>query len=475
MSLSHLNNETVEFNVGNEYNAQSSNGKSLFVTKGTMNKLLLRPQLLNAHTPYDSDVQSTVTSTNIVGQIFKAEKDNINGITLSLGNAQTETVIDNFEYVDDAALRAVWSYTGDAPESDTTPVSPNNGSTRSFEIDLDSAGDEYFKTITSTNFTGAIFELDFWQNVSFANAKVSLYIGDGTNTKSIQIAFQSTSTWETIELMESAMSEDGAGTTNSAAITKIGFRIDDASNGDEANIDNFHYHSGAGGVLLKLWDMGSSLPTSGVTALSDGTQYTTIGDQGVNGDLVTEVELNLRGVKSFYQINEFMAGTAKERSDNSPLTVGNYYAITLHYVDTDVYVYGPDSTLGDFYSDGYAFTAPNTSTAITKIGTNNDLKFNIFSTDDVYLIGTQIHIFNRTRDDAKPGDTATYLQGVISVNNEISDYIVTPIQAYNNGDRSLNNRPIIVEDGGKIAMYYQDDPSDDAYKIIFNLLYLYKK
>lgn len=470
--------EQTEFNVARSFNRQSSNGKLAFVTKGSMNGIFMRPQIINENVSQFSTLQSTVTSSNIVGQIFKASKDNINGITLALGNGATSTDIDTFEsYADSSAVQAEWAMTGgDKPALlSAVIVSPNNGSTKSMEIEINHSDHEWVNTITSINLSNATIELDYYQNCTFAEGKVALFIGDGTNTKSIQLAISEKNAWETFELMESAMTEDGGGTTDVTAITKIGFRVDDGSDPDEGWVDNLHFHGGAGSVDIKLHDMGATIPVSTTTSIDDGTRYTTIGDEGINGTLVSEYTLSLDSITRAYQINGFMAGTAKELASNNLLTIDNYYAITLNYVDGDIKVYGADPSLStNFYADGFAFTAPNEATAVTAIGTYNDLGFAVFSTQDVHVVSTHITMLAEDGTDAYPGESAQYQEYIEDTASGIVQHVVTTIPAYNNGEMDLRNRPVFMEDGGKIGTMYQDDETDDVYKVIFNITYLYE-
>lgn len=173
------------------------------------------------------------------------------------------------------------------------------------------------------------------------------------------------------------MTEDGGGTTDPTAITKIGFRVADKDAADSGYIDNLVATPPPGTVQVKLWDMGTSIPVTSVTSIDDGTQYSELGDRGLNGGTVdSEITVSLLGGKKTYQLNDFVAGTALEIPSNTILNSGNYYAITIHYVDTDVNIYGPDTSFAyNYYTNGYAFTAPDESTAITAIGDYSDLSF----------------------------------------------------------------------------------------------------
>jgi len=71
------------------YSKQSANSDSFLINKGNLNKLRLRPRILNEQVESSKTLQATVTATNIVGQIFKASQDNINGIHIAGESAES--------------------------------------------------------------------------------------------------------------------------------------------------------------------------------------------------------------------------------------------------------------------------------------------------------------------------------------------------------------------------------------------------
>jgi len=93
-----------DFGVPTGYSKQTANGDTWLLQKGQLNKLRLRPQIMNEHAESSRNIQGTVTSTNIVGQIFKASQDNINGINLTLESAAGADFDDFESYADDAAV-----------------------------------------------------------------------------------------------------------------------------------------------------------------------------------------------------------------------------------------------------------------------------------------------------------------------------------------------------------------------------------
>lgn len=446
------------------YTNLTSSGIKVLATKGQLNKLRLRPQILNEHAESSREIQGTVNASTIVGQIFKASQDNINGLMLTLESA-AGTTLDDFEsYANSTALQAVWVKGGTNEALLETTIA--EAGSKSMNLPLSVLNDDWVDTIGSTNYTDTTFELDYYQDVAFSAAKVAFFIGDGANTKSIQLANNNVNQWQHFEINENAMAEDG-GTTDMTAITKVGFRVDDSRANADGYIDNLVAVPVPGNISLKLWDMGATLPVSATTSIDDGTQVTQLGDIAF-ATAAASITLPLIGGKRLYIIKNFVAGPAIEIPTNQLLTVGNYYIITLNHVDTNVSVYGPDSSFSiNYYTNGYAFTAPDEATAITALGAYNDLMFGILSTQDVYLTG-----FDQFLDAAPGNDSET------NIFVEDSDMGITNISAL--GGRSaqaieadISLRPMFLEKGGKFELYYNDDASDSVSSIGLTMSYLY--
>lgn len=465
----HIPNEvrTIQTNgAPAAYTGLTSNGGGFFIAKGQLNKLRLRPQILNEHAESSREIQGTIDSSTIVGQIFKASQDNINGLMVTLETGG-ETTIDDFEsYANSAALQAVW-VKGGTNEAllETTIVEAGS---QSMNLPLDVLNDDWVNTVGSTNYTGSAFIFDFYQNVAFSAAKVSFFIGDGTNTKSLQTVMNVVNQWQQFEINESAMAEDGAGTTDITAITKIGFRVDDQRANADGYVDNLAAMPTPGSVTLKLWDMGTSIPVSATTSIDDGTQNTQLGDIGFGAPGAGSITLTLQSGKRLYVIKDFVTGVAQEIPSNTLLTVDNYYMVTLNYVDTDVSVYGPDTTLAiNYYSNGYAFTAPDEATAITAGGANSDLMFGVFSTQAVYVVG-----FLQTID-AAPGANAAVNIFVEDLDMVITNVTVVGAAAIQTVQADLSLRPFLLGKGGKFELYYNDDFTDSVAAIGLTIAYLH--
>jgi len=474
MEITNLDNEVMEFDVDDTFNKQTSNGKTTYISKGSLNKIKLRPQIINEHVKCSYKIQDTVTSSNIVGQIFKASKDNINGITITLESAAGEDFDDFESYANDAALQAVWVTSDEDAELETTNVYEG---TQSMKLTTHhNNGNTWKRTFATTNFTGYTGEFWMYSNKEYKDVKMEVIIEDSSGNISYQsLAQPGKNQWYKFVINVDSMIGD-ATPADLTDIIKIGYRVKKEKRDGYVILDDLISVPGPGEVSVKLWDMGTSIPVSATTSLDDGTQYEKLGDLGITGIQASSVNIQLLGGKRLYQINEFIAGVANEIPTNETLTIGNYYAITIHYVDTNVDVYGTDPSYEiDCYPDGYAFTTPDESSIITQIGQYNDIKFNIFSTQDVYVLDTDIKIFDSDGNQTNSGEIAEYLQYIEDSNLKISDYIVTSIQAYNNGARDLSRRPMLLEKGGKIGCYYNDDSDDDVYKIVFIMHYLYEK
>jgi hypothetical protein len=224
-----------------------------------------------------------------------------------------------------------------------------------------------------------------------------------------------------------------------------------------------------GTLQIELWDYGDNEPVVGNTSIDSGTQYIELGDRGINGGTVSaSVSLSLLGGKRQYHVRRFIAGTALEIPSNTILTIDNYYAIVLRYVDTDVTVYGSEPSFSkNYYNNGFAFTSPDDSTAVTKIGEYNDIQFNIYSTQEVWL-NTLLKFYDST-----PGNNAsesTYIEdknmnicGVISVENTPEQSILA----------EFKDRLFCLPKGGKFEVNLNDDGTDNTTQINVLIGYIY--
>jgi hypothetical protein len=463
--------QTIQSNgVPKAFTQTTASGGDFLISKGQLNKLRLRPCIRNEHCESSRTIQGVVSSGNIVGQIFKASKNNINCLGLTLESSEG-TIIDNFEtYANSAALQVEWEETDATDKAELETVIVKTG-TKSMRLPMGATVlDKWINTVVSVDYTDYTFSLDFYQSASFAAAGMEFFIGDGTETKSIDLTIQDENVWQHFDININAMSEDSGTPVTVTAITKIGFRLSNRAQNALGYVDNLIATPPPGFVDIELWDMGASIPVSGVESIDSGTQYEQLGDLGINGGTVAaEVRLDLQGGKRLYNATRFIAGVAFEIPTNQALTVDNYYIVTLNYVDTEVNVYGPDPTfLTDYYENGYAFTAPDKSTAITAIGPYSDLMFIISSTQDVYIAG-----YFQFLDDT-PGNNSKTNIFIENIDMGIEGIIVGNATAQQNIIVDLSLRPYYLPVGGKFEQYYNDDFTDSVTSLNMQISYLFE-
>lgn len=451
----------------------SASGKTFLIAKGQLNSLALRPQIYNEHSNSSRQIQDVVTSSNIVGQIFKASHDNINGISLTLDSA-SGSVVDDFEsYADSAALQAVWVASGTLATLDLTTV---DSGLKSMKMPGVVFSDEWVTTLASTDYTDFDFCFQWFQDHPYSTQKYEFFISDGVNTKRHQIVVDHEMGWFGFVFNEKSFIEDGP-TTNAAAITKIGIKVVDKRIGSAAYMDNLIVTPPPGTILVKLWDFGDILPEDGVTSLDDANQYTELGDRGINsGQVFAEVPVFLSGGKKIYQVNSFIAGVAEEIPSNTLLKPDNYYGLTLHYVDTDVNVWGTDTGFGvKNYNNGYAFSTPNVSTGISRLGMFSDLMFIIYSTQEAAIINLFQRIVTSSGSLASPGINSTLSGHVENKRMGITDVVTGQVPVSPDILLDFKWRPKVILKGGKFETIINDDFSDDVFAVGIAVEYLYKK
>jgi len=443
----------VQYGVPIEYTKQTANGDTWLLQKGQLNKLRLRPQIMNEHAESSRNIQGVVASGNIVGQIFKASQDNINGINLTLESAAGADFDDFESYADDAALQAVWVTSDEDAELETTNVYEG---TQSMKLTAHgNNGNTWKKTFATTNFSGYTGEFWMYSNKEYKDVKMEVIIEDSSGNISYQSLVQpDKNQWYKYVINVDTMIGD-ATPADLTDIIKIGYRVKKEKRDGYVILDDLISVPGPGEVSVKLWDMGTSIPISATTALDDGTQYTKLGDLGITGVQASSADIQLLGGKRMYQLNHFVAGTSLEIPTNELLNVNNYYAITIHYVDTDVSVYGPNEAWDDYYVNGYGFTTPNESTAITAMGSQKDIQFVVFSTQEVYM-----DEFSQFLDAAPNGESLETIY--IEDKNMIrTDVLISGIRALQTVVKQID-RPYFIEKGAKLEVEYDDDISDSV-------------
>lgn len=455
---------TVQSNgVPNGFSRITTNTLTTPIAKGQLAKSFLYPRIGNEHVESSREVQSVVTSGNIVGQIFRASKDNTTGLLLTLESA-AGVVLDNFEdYANSAALQAVWMEITNPATLELTTVRTG---LQAMSLPTDTLDDEWTRTVLPQNYTGYTGTFAAYSSHSIAQQQISVFIGDSAgNTKSLPVVTEGAGLWCACEVNEAAMVDDQVALTDVADIVTIGYRVILKRLGGTVIIDDLASVPPPGEIEIKLWDMGVNQPESAVTSIDDGTVYPQIGVAQAAG-----YALNLQGGKRLYNIKEFICGANKSIPTNEILNVGNYYILELMWVDTDVNVYGPDVALGQqLYNSGYAFTAPDEATPIAAIGELSDLMFGIVSAQTVYLVRVG------WRFDFEPGEDSSISVYIEGPDHKVADVIVDqeehPEQEF---PIDLRLRPVLVLDGGKLEYYYNDDFSDSVQEIHKEMQFLYE-
>lgn len=482
------------------FDKMTSSSEQFNIVKGALNKLRLRPQIQNEYSESSREALGTVDTNTAVGQFFKTSKENINGISLTVQSAATFASMDaitsgagenkagTMEYSSSVALQAEYIKSG-ADEAVRTTFTDLASVTQdgSYCIGMDLSGvvdDEWRVTLTSTDLTGVTFSLKYAQNISQVQAKLFFFISDGTNGKSFLLTTSTTNVWQTFTFAETSMSidtaDDGGAEVDMSAITKMGFRIDVRQAGATLGYaDSITYQAEGGSFDIELWKF-PSLPvgdgTEDYTAV--GTQYTEIGDRGVGGFVQSSLNVPLFGGKHKYHIDGFIAGTALEIPTNTLLEENAYYALVLKYVDTDVTVFGANTLYEiEYYTEGYAWKTEVADGFVDRIagaessGLYSDLMFQIFSAESVYIMSANV-----LADSAPNGDAQASI--FVEDKNMGITGIVSTVQRGGMGRTSipfdLSTHPMMLGEGGKFEVYYDDDPTDDVSKILFGFTYLYR-
>ena len=449
--------------ASDEYTNITSNTVQANIAKGQLNKVAMQARIGNENVESSREVQGVVSNGNILGQIFKASKDNITALMLTLESA-AGIVIDNFEsYANDAALQAVWVESNVLNKATLETTTVFNG-LQAMSLPTITDLDEWVFTSAPVDFTDYTGTFKAFFSNDFAQQQIAIFIGDGTNTKSLVLTQDSANTWCNCEVNENAMTEDQAGTTDITAITKIGYRVILKRPGSTVFIDELISVPPPGDIEIKLWDMGTDIPVSTTTSIDSGTQYEKIG-----AALEASYTLSLLGGIRLYHIEQFTCGAEKSIPTNELLNIDHYYIIELKWIDTDVSVYGTDPSFNiNYYQNGYGFTAPDEATPITAIGEFNDLMFAILSTQDIFIVKAAWR-FNA----APNGDSEI---SVFLEDNEmkVADVVVdrehSPEQSFTS---DLSARPQFLVDGGKLEYYYNDDFTDDVSKINVEMQFYY--
>ncbi|MCP4001958.1 MAG: hypothetical protein GY727_13700, partial [Gammaproteobacteria bacterium] len=345
------------------------------------------------------------------------------------------------------ALQAEWIAT-EANHKAVLSTAIKYEGTQAMELDVEGAdivGDEWARTFATTDFSGYTGQFWMYANKEYKDVKMRVFVEDSSaNKSSTEIVTVDKNAWYLYVIPVDLLTADGGTAADLTDIVKIGFRVEKEKRDGLVYIDKMVSVPQPGSVILKLWDMGSTMPADGVTSIDDGTQYEKLGDVGITGLQQASVSVDLVGGKRTYHIDKFVAGTALEIPTNELLNIGNYYAITIHYDDTEVNVYGANTSFNnDYYVNGYAFTAPDESTAITKLGQYNDIMFCIHSTQDAWLVAFGL------RADAVPNGGSEITCYTEDNNMMRVNPLLTGVQPAEENKIDVSGRPAFLVKGGK--------------------------
>ncbi len=456
--------------IPSSYSEMAASGETFLAQKGVLNNFRVRPQILNEHVESSRTSQGVVTSSNIVGQFFKASQNNINGLNLTLESAVQESFDDFESYDDSAALQVQWEATN-ADEKASLEESIVYEGTKSMKLPGDAdVDDEWSRDFVAADFTGYTGQFHMYASKKYRDASLRVFVKDSSaNTSSSTIVQTQTNEWQSYVVDINSLTADDATPADLTDIVRIGFRLENEKRDAVFYIDEMISVPGPGFVDIKLWNMGASLPADG-SAIDDGTQYTKLGDLGITGIQAAAVRLELLGGKRMYHIDQFVAGTSLEIPTNEVLTVGNYYAITVNYVDTDVTVYGTNPAFStSYYTNGYAFTAASESAALSKTGEYNDIQFMVFSTQDVYLVD-----FGFVLDETPGGDASVSIYAEDSSMSIQTVIVSNVIASKATGiDFVVKQRPAFMEKGSKFEANYNDDYSDSVTRATLGIRYAF--
>jgi len=195
--------------------------------------------------------------------------------------------------------------------------------------------------------------------------------------------------------------------------------------------------------------------------------------------VAASVNLPLKGGKQLYHVDEFIAGVATEIPTNATLTVDNYYSVVIKYVDTDVTVFGPDTTHSvSYYTAGFGWSAPTGTGIMTVLagaagaGVYSDLMFGILSTQDVYLSRTSLSLFDASVALAFP-DVSTEINIFCESDLMVMELVSHRQFIQKEHTVDLMQKPLLLPKGGKIEVYYSSHIGDLITSIIFGIQYFF--
>lgn len=413
--------------------------------------------------------------------MIKNPQDNINSIYFTAKSGQSQTQLDNLEtgvYGTNGALQAVWVKAG-TDEAVRDLAIKATGSDMSMKLDASKANGEWAATTAAMpaadaiiDLTNGIISFKFRQNNTFANLKANIFIKDGSANKSVVPLVIDDNNVDSFVIFSIPIDLFTSGTpADITDIRTIGFEVEDRAVSGLFYVDSLTYIISAGTIRMKLWKFGTDVPVAGVAKLSDATQYESLGDLGIGGTVVNQIDVSLLPGKRHYHVHDFIAGVAFEKDANDPLIVDTYYAITFHHVDEDVIFYGNnEGKLAD--SGGYSFTAPDESSIISATGEDENLQFYLYCVKPVFVLEYHLHMLDADGDAALTGVNSEWTTLVINSNDVPS--IIDEHHHHPVSDYEYNNT---VEYMGLGSIFETDyvPGIDDITSIVQEIIYLHQK
>lgn len=287
-------------------------------------------------------------------QVFRASVDNVKDIQLLLRGEGVDTLVDDFEYATNTALRNVWV------ASDTTNTQIYRDTTIPYESATcarischgrHSPGDYVRKSFTSQDWN-AVDSISFrWRSdlgYSQNNWKVRIY--DGTNYAESNITSLLPNVWEDKTIQLSSMVNISS--LNLSTISRIEFQCVSLKNQNyNVYIDALQTFTETGSCDVKLYDFGTNATPN---SLNDGTLLTL--DEG---ETVQAIELSPN-------IKIYDPHIHRGSIDiNNALVIGNYYGIYISAPTSGkLHIYGSSTKK---YNSGTLYTeTTNTLSSTTK-------------------------------------------------------------------------------------------------------------
>lgn len=427
------------YTVGYTYISTANSDMNIY-RQGGVNSYILYPNFISENQQYSNDLVYTNTATTNNLQIFKPALDtNLYGVELVLGTSGAETTIDTF----DSSVTTNWisSDTSNTVRSaEASIVYEGSGSMEVTTRFPKSLGDYVRRTISATDYSSAT-SFSFAFRSSNINQQWRFRISDGTNTLQSPIfSAQTVNTWSVIEFDIEEFTEITAGTTNTAAITRLEFYV--VNNTTSTNYFDILKRITATSLMceVELYDFGT---TANPTNISQGSLITS--DRSETS-IIFEV---FRGVRRRYKI-EFLKGVLTSNN----LTEGNYYGILIK--TEGIIVYGHSTTA---YSSGKNYSIVTSTGALTD--TTNSAFFGIYTIPDICFLTTGIFSSSQSTGDSSINlfvsdseSTHNIVQQLINEYHIVSDNI---------NQFSTGNRIISIPKGYNIRVDINHDVSAENF------------